>query len=344
MELWVKPELEKRKKSGKVKDDFSLNKCLIKMPHNKPAVVEFNDECRWIITARKDHDASFQENDPVHYFQINKILDVQPPKINNEQVAFIFLHIVKGEWRIHFDFAPGHEGWSRSEGEWGMGKVIADSLQESLEEQTAADTVVTNKLLNDVGLWCIPALIHYPLSKIIKQLSENNKNGAIKTLQKFCNASFLENRIVSWFDNTIFVQRKKLIQEAYTAHKQESYSLSISTLLPQVEGIITDWMQARIPEADIPWRQISKVRKLSDLVLKSPTVPPDNIIVISVVNFIENGPLFKTFKKWTESIDPAFPNRHVVGHGKYAESVFTELNSIKIFLLLDTLHYIISEN
>jgi len=51
------------------------------------------------------------------------------------------------------------------------------------------------------------------------------------------------------------------------------------------------------------------------------------------------GPVLRTFDKWSVAIDNLFPNRHVVEHGKYDDSIFTEENSIKLFLLLDTIYY-----
>ena len=35
------------------------------------------------------------------------------------------------------------------------------------------------------------------------------------------------------------------------------------------------------------------------------------------------------------NIDNIFAKRHVIGQGKYDDSLFTEENSIKLFLLLD---------
>jgi hypothetical protein len=67
-------------------------------------------------------------------------------------------------------------------------------------------------------------------------------------------------------------------------------------------------------------------------------------IVESAIDFILGGPVLATFRKWGDQINQAFPNRHVVEHGKYDESLYTEINSVKLFLLLDTLYQIISHH
>ena len=58
------------------------------------------------------------------------------------------------------------------------------------------------------------------------------------------------------------------------------------------------------------------------------------------MDFILEGPVLKTFKRWNDQIDDAFPNRHVIEHGRYDESLYTEENSTKQFLLLDTVYHI----
>lgn len=340
--LWINPELEKRKKEGNLSEGFTFNRCLIKFPHDKPYVVEFNDEVGWIAVVRKDRESAFRKGDPVHIYQINEILDVKPPKINDKRVGFVFLHIVNGEWIIFFDFKPNHDDFKESK-EWLLGKEIAKSLQALIEEKTILITKSANNLLQNFGLWSAPALISYPLSKIIKQLSENKEEDALRTLKEFCTPELLEKLSVDWFTNEFLAKRKKTLQEAVIAHKQGLYSLTVHTLLPQIEGIITDWITTQVSIDDVPWRLESKTKKFQDLILGKPTQNSYNIVVNSAINFILNGPVLTTFKKWFDDINKAFPNRHVIEHGKNADSLFNEENSIKLFLLIDTIHHIISE-
>ena len=164
-QTWVDPELEKRKQAGKIKDGFTVEKILIKMPRDKPAIIQFNNECGWIAHVQKDHDSSFQKNDPVYIHQITKIIDVMRPKIDDSPVAFIFLHMVKGMWRISFDFLPSHEDWNEFEKHWPLGKIIADSLQQDIEEKIIMITPAANNLLAEVGFVGISSLNSIPLKQ-----------------------------------------------------------------------------------------------------------------------------------------------------------------------------------
>ncbi len=59
----------------------------------------------------------------------------------------------------------------------------------------------------------------------------------------------------------------------------------------------------------------------------------------SLNEFLLKGPVVKQFK-WVDAIDDIFPNRHVVGHWKYDEFLHNEENSLKVFLLLESIYHI----
>jgi hypothetical protein len=67
------------------------------------------------------------------------------------------------------------------------------------------------------------------------------------------------------------------------------------------------------------------------------------IVIDSVISFITEGPVLATFKKWFDKVDEVFPNRNVVQHGRYEDSLYTEMNSLRLFLLLDTIFYLIKD-
>lgn len=245
-----------------------------------------------------------------------------------------------------FDFTPNvPEGLipKKEKEDWQLGRVIAESLQALLVEKVIHIHDEMQVQLQKIGLWAAPALLPYPTSKILKQLAESDNEGALATFRAYCTPEFIQKLSHKWWTVEQYRQRKKLIEDAIGAHTEGRYELSIHALLPHIEGIITDWIVVRLSEEEIPWSQKSKTKKFQALVLKNPpTTFTYERIVESTINFIVGGPVLRTFKSWLDQIDRAFPNRHVVQHGKYDSSLFTEENSAKLFLLMDTLYYIIS--
>lgn len=351
MKLWIEPEIRRRRQTDGIPEDFKIFRCLIKLPRDRPPIVEFNDEIGWVASVKIAPGTSFEKGQHVFLHEVQEIAAVSPPEIDGQRVAFIYLFWTgrNREYEIIFDFTPNLPDVTvisnKEKGSWQLGKTIANSLQAMLVEKVIRIHDSLQALLQKIGLWAAPALLPYPISRITKQLEEGDIKGARKTLIEYCTPDYIEGLSSKWWNFEMFDRRKELIQEALYAHKNGQFRLSIHALLPQIEGIITDWIYTRLPESEIPWRQESKTKKFRDLVLdKPPTTFTYRRIVESTVNFVIGGPVLKTFKRWISQIDKAFPNRHVVQHGKYDDSLFTEENSAKLFLLLDTIYHIISSH
>jgi hypothetical protein len=184
-------------------------------------------------------------------------------------------------------------------------------------------------------------LIPYPLGQIAQHLSSNDEASARSLLITFCNADFLENIVSAWWRVPEFEFRRSLIEDALWAHREGKYHLSISTILPHVEGIIVHWefnqgMTAR-------FRAESRIRDFQERTRGQAKTPFLYTSVHSeTIDFILTGPVLSTFQNWQDTLDPAFPNRHAIGHGRYDPSLFTEETSIKVFLLLDTVKQLIA--
>ena len=347
MNLWVNPDIERRKLSGNFPKIFTINKCLITFPKEKLPIVQFNDEIHWIATIEKAPGTSFEKGQPIHIYEVKSVRSVQLPAVNGKPVAFIyFRRSVRDSFQIFFDMSPNlpekfAEKMSATDDS--VGAEIAKSIQTELIEESIRIQESFQTQLNKIGLWTVPALQPYPLSKIVLQLEKNDTIGAKVSLTSYCTPQFLEELSSRWWTVKEIVTRKTLIIAAINAHREGKYVLSIPALLPQIEGIVTDWMYTKIPEELIPWRIESKTKKFHDIALNKPTPFAYECIVNSTVNFILGGPGLKTFKNWVKNIEQAFPNRHEVEHGKYDELLFTEENSIKLMLLIDTIYFIISE-
>lgn len=343
--LWIEPEVSRRKQAESLPKNFKIFRCLIKLPKDNTPIIDFNDEIKFVASLKIGRN-SIKKGEPIYLHDVQEISAVSPPEVDGLRVAFIYLFWTGHAYQILFDFTPNvpDEMISKEEKEaWHFDKMIAESLQAILTEKVIRIHDHTQTLLQNNGLWAVPSLLPYPLSKIVTQLEKGDTEGACNTLREYCTSEFIEKLSNKWWTIEQFNIRKKLLLAALNAHKEGKYELSIHALLPQIEGIITDWVYTKLPEKEIPWRQESKTKKFQDLVLDKPlTTFTYKRIVESTVDFIVGGPTLKIFKRWLDEIDGAFPNRNVVSHGRYDESLFTEENSIKLFLMIDTVYHIIS--
>ncbi|MEI7015021.1 hypothetical protein [Leptospira licerasiae] len=348
--LWIIPEIEKRRKEGTWSDDSRIEKYLIKLPKNAPPIVLLNDEVIFNVRVRKPKDISIQEGDPVYLHQIENIESVELPSIDGERVAFVYLFPSGKKHSLVFDLTPNllshlEESKLKEEAALQCENAIALSLRDMINGLTFQISASFQKPLTDFGLWPIPALMPYPLSAIVEALSQENKDKATTLIIERCTPEFLSILISKWKNSKLFQVRSMVFNEALDSHNNGKFLSAIRTLLPELEGIISDWVESNLaPSETPPFRQESKTKKFRDLVLKESDLNPIfEGIVNQAIDFIIQGPVLETFKSWKQAVSANFPHRHAISHGRLDSELYTEINSIKLFLLLDTIFYILED-
>lgn len=345
--LYVLPEIKRRSDEGNLPDDFKVRQCLIKLPRNREPIVLFNEEVKWLVYVVVPE--AVQAGDTPYLHQLTDFHSVILPQEDNERVAFIFLkHRIGNKYDIVFDATPNQEMSSEEQqaAEQKVQALIIDIITQKLADYTAEvfSGDATQKLLYQNGLWLIPRLMPYPLSEVVRVI-ETSHEKATEIIQSYCDEKgILKKMLNDWWSMEIFKSRQTILEDCRFAHESGRYSLSIHTLMPQLEGIITDWIFTQIPGDEVPWKQESKTKKFKDILVgKDPFSLSYPMVVESAISFIMDGPVLATFKKWFDKIDDVFPNRNVIQHGRYEDSLYTEINSLRLFLLLDTIFYLIKD-
>src|SRR5690348_15520699 len=103
---WVIPEIEHRRREGRLPDEFRIRRCLIKMPVSQPPVVEFNEEIHWLALVRKPVGIAFAKDDPIFLSQVEQVETVNRPEIDGKPVAFIYIYSTGTSWKVVFDSSP----------------------------------------------------------------------------------------------------------------------------------------------------------------------------------------------------------------------------------------------
>jgi hypothetical protein len=317
------------------------------MPKNQNVIVEFNNEFGWLVRARRGDGKEFVPDTQVYLHELDRVEYVYPPEVDGKKVAFIFFTWDGHQYQGCFDFSPNWPEEKRvaqdlaTDENWPLSSAISHLLQNQIEERSAQFCMAHKDKLRSIGLWLVPVLVPYPLTHIVQHLIDNDELSARRLLISHCDIRFLEELVVGWLKIKEFEYRQPLLEESLWAHSRGKYHLSISTLLPQVEGIIVDWefnqgLNARF-RTESRMKDFSQKTKGQD---KSPFLYTS--VHNTTTDFILSGPVLKTFQNWQDKLDPNFPNRHALGHGRYEPLLFNEEASIKIFLLLDTVKQIIA--
>lgn len=346
--LWIGPEIDRRKAEARLPADFKIRACLIKLPVGKPPIVEFNDEIHWLVTVKASKPSTFDKGDPVYIQQVERIESVERLEIDGVPVAFVYIYVTPDGWKVIFDFSPNlPEDYAKPSepNEWSIGKSIAESLNDELTKRVVGLHDALQQDIKAIGLWPAPSLLPYPLSAIADECRKGHLPAASQILIDHCTPEFLEALMATWDSVPAFADRKQLFLEAFNAHRDGKYTLSVSALIPHIEGVITDWIITALPTGSVKWRQDSKTSQFRDVLTNGVNHTFVNRRIIeAALSFILDGPVLADFTNWLQQIGDEFPNRHVVGHGKFDKRLYTQENSIKSFLMLDTLHHVMDEH
>lgn len=338
-QVWIQPELARRRQAGTIPVDFKIKKCMVYLGSLMNPSVFFNEEFGWQVYIVPDFKGEPVIGMNMHYSEIKDIESVQRPLLNGKPTSFIYLSHSMSGYSIIADIIP--EGITESEEEtrWKnkVTPIIIDSIKETISERLIMHYNHTN--LRRIGLWLVPSLFPYPLSKIFDLLSHEKIDDAQQLLTQHCNGPFLEHLASEWLSVPAYRTRQGLLESALWAHREKHYDLSIHATLPHVEGIISDFLHSQLPSNMVPFRPDSKIKKFKDVLLGA--MSRKSLYAESVrssVDFMLDV-MLEDFKKWFDPVHQRqFPMRHPVMHGRYDSSLYSEENSVKLFLMLDTLH------
>lgn len=338
-ELWIQPEIDRRKTEDRFPDGFQIRECLIRLPKDGSPIVEFNDEFGWKTESPELAPGIQMEiGKPIYLHNLIRIGKVLPPMVNNERVAFVYLYWDGWAYSAVFDFSPTWPDFNSDEDDFQLGEIIAHHIGRQLVETSVQLSRNMQSKLNQIGLWTVTALLPYPISKIVENVGTGRFDEARRLLVDHCDGEFVSGLVETWANTPPFDERMAVFREAVFAHRKGKYRLSIHTLIPQIEGVLSDWLYMTVYPND---KKRSLQDKVKDFQSAVNAIPKFDFAyreaLDSVTKFLLDGPPLQRFMNWLDAIDPAFPGRHVVTHGKYVDEVFTEENSIKLFLLLDTI-------
>jgi hypothetical protein len=150
--------------------------------------------------------------------------------------------------------------------------------------------------------------------------------------------------VESWMNNSFFTPRKEIILDSLDAHVRGTYTLSIPTLLPQVEGIASEILE----------KPVGSIARLTKEAVKgfSKGRSRDKAELEGILNLLTNPVYFGSppsgkdstrlrFSNWINQKgkrEEEIINRDAILHGfhiKYA----SKLNSLRVFLVLDLLYW-----
>jgi hypothetical protein len=233
-------------------------------------------------------------------------------------------------------------------------KVLSKD-SESIYDAVEKHSELVLPLLRKAKLWYFPSMpIEVP--RDLRLLAEQAKEVTSKQIEKVFidnysvnNHIALKEMVSSWLHSSFFDRRKRIIEDALEAHISGKFTLSIPALLPQVEGILSSKTNRNAGSVGLLLKAAVEQNDLSDISIFN-AVEDDILIALATDPFLFKGHTFGEFftpEKYTEWVtgqgfDSTPLNRHAILHGVQIDYA-TEINSLRVFFLLDSVHGIDNE-
>lgn len=212
--------------------------------------------------------------------------------------------------------------------DWG----IFDQLRKAAQvKENAVDA------FNAAGWPIVPSMSLQLIVRVVGLYREKKVRYASRVIISFYhrrNFEHLNRMVEDWAIHPLFAPRMHILRDALEAHRQGKYTLSVPALLPQIEGILSDYVVAN----DIP-AKLGKIYKVYNAALGDPN--SHNLArwtVATLLYQLKNNVYDRTdFDKEIEKpINRRRITRHTILHGialKYDKPI----HSLKTFVLLDAL-------
>lgn len=202
------------------------------------------------------------------------------------------------------------------------------SLKERDEEEAVMLQEI-NKELIPYGWVFSPSLPAFSMKKIYLQLKGKGVKAVIGTFTEYFTNQVCKQIIKRICSKSEFNTRSHLIRDAFQAHCEEKYTLSVPVFLAQTEGAFMDYFENKLYSS----------RKKKYLKKSSSSFKLINVAIESFEVFIQDV-LAKTYGV-KEKIPEGIFARHPILHGGSTDYGMKE-NSIRAILLLDYVSFIIS--
>lgn len=181
---------------------------------------------------------------------------------------------------------------------------------------------------------------------VIGDFVDNNSNNLCLDdlfLNQLVNPKRIYEILEYWKKIDNLKSRYQILEEGVKNHLDKKFSSSVSTFMPQVEGILRDAIEASGRKAEFNSLDSNEIRKAVDSLEKQwkKNNQDDRILVLlgNISPVIPN--LFQECRVGISTLD--YLNRHAVLHG-LSTTFGNAVNSLKLILILDRIIFFYDDN
>lgn len=191
------------------------------------------------------------------------------------------------------------------------------------------------RILEERGWWVLQRDITGPIQRDILRFAREGKGDEIDTYlyQLFAKDDYaaLKGKVRNWFATPYLSQRESIVLDCLWAHRQRKYNLTVPCLLPLVDGLTRDFCRT-LEAMGLTSEKRGTIKAGTFAAVYKNT---EESLWGNPFNKIINEFVFESFT-FSKETPRASLNRHGILHGEIP-SYGTEANSLKLFLMIDTI-------
>lgn len=137
MEIWVNPEIERRKKDGKMSASYSIDKIQVIIPPGQIPSVRLNDEVKAIILAKLKPGIKEKKKDGdlIYLNEMDHLIKISLPEDENPDYGHLTMLLLGNSWNIYFDFRTNkRKAYERYE----VGKEFLQAAEKNMKDSKPA--------------------------------------------------------------------------------------------------------------------------------------------------------------------------------------------------------------
>ncbi len=332
VQLFVLPEIDRRVDSGAIPEvDLPLQLLQFRVVEPGPRhTVELNDEVQ--LTFRVKAKKAVKAGEPVHLDEIDAASTVLlPPIVDGTPRSFFLLLSAFLNLQTAFDFTQGGPG--------PIGPPMLFPAAQLVQMQRFLETVQPVEKFRELArLNWPPAPGYFP--SVIAHAHENpddlkRPQFAAKVADTY-DADFWQQQLDLWGQTKLFPGRSQYIRKAVDEYCEDDWISSICVIVPQFEGIISDYLRTVGEEPKSRFKEM--VSQLRTLVFSRKVLLFPSPVLELILGFLETG----TFWQNADSIDDPKQqiNRHGIVHGVFTGFETRDV-ALKYLVLVDALALLI---
>ncbi len=343
--VYVLPEVESRCQKGILdvsKLPIEVGQFLIiqgKLPDGKVEnIIKFNEE------VNLQHKVKLKR--PVEKKEIGSIIllsdiypdecFIVPPKHNGKDAAYFLCQSMLFDFFLCFDCEPNAPDFNEAEARNLIKYPVLDFINlKNFFQQVKPIEKLKSLASNN---WP-PAPGYHPHTFVFMHKNQTvalNDKEFFKIVSRSYSQEYWKNKIEFWEETNFFPNRIQYIKKAIDAHFQNDYISSIYVIVPQFEGIISNYIKecGERPDSDFE-KSVIQLRKI---LLSRKILMFRKDLLDVIIDFLATGSFWKPTGRIS---DPTkIVNRHGIAHGVFTGFESEEV-SLKYLILFDALWFLL---